>query len=361
MGTAHADDLAARLVDCVATHLEVPVPSADDGLLAQVEELRELTKARSEPRVAAALDALFQLEEHLSETSRRQMTKRLTRLRGIQKALSHLQGMSQPQQVYDAVVERLCHDCGFDRAILFGVDGEDLVAQSVYFRDADEWAAEVLAFARSDEGRPKLGSQILETEMLRKRTPGIVTDPQTDPRATKPLVALTRTTSYVAAPVMPDGRVIGFLHADHHGRGEEVGEVDKDVLWAFAEGCGFAIQRTLQYSHMAAEQARLLDLITNASAIAGQLTEAQLALEHSTTQAAAATSRAFEHLAGPAGLLTRREREVMELLVQGESNASISARLFIAEGTTKAHVKHILRKLGAANRAEAVARYLRPG
>ena len=36
-------------------------------------------------------------------------------------------------------------------------------------------------------------------------------------------------------------------------------------------------------------------------------------------------------------------------------------RLVIAEGTVKSHVKHILRKLDAANRAEAVSRWLRSG
>ncbi|MDX6249758.1 MAG: hypothetical protein QOF10_3118, partial [Kribbellaceae bacterium] len=44
-------------------------------------------------------------------------------------------------------------------------------------------------------------------------------------------------------------------------------------------------------------------------------------------------------------------------LADGESNHQIGARLFISAGTVKTHVKHLLNKLGAANRAEAVARY----
>jgi DNA-binding NarL/FixJ family response regulator len=58
-------------------------------------------------------------------------------------------------------------------------------------------------------------------------------------------------------------------------------------------------------------------------------------------------------------LLTRRELEVLELMASGASNAEIAARLAIAVGTVKSHVKHILRKLRAANRAEAVSRYFR--
>jgi hypothetical protein len=44
---------------------------------------------------------------------------------------------------------------------------------------------------------------------------------------------------------------------------------------------------------------------------------------------------------------------------QGYTNAQIARRLVISEGTVKSHVKHILRKLDAANRAEAVAIWLR--
>ena len=57
-------------------------------------------------------------------------------------------------------------------------------------------------------------------------------------------------------------------------------------------------------------------------------------------------------------LLTPREREVITLIVGGQSNSAIAERLVISEGTVKSHVKQILRKLGAVNRSEVIARYL---
>ena len=53
--------------------------------------------------------------------------------------------------------------------------------------------------------------------------------------------------------------------------------------------------------------------------------------------------------------LTSRELEVLEMLAAGQSNQAIAARLFIAVDTVKKHVSHVLGKLGAANRTEAVA------
>jgi DNA-binding NarL/FixJ family response regulator len=57
-------------------------------------------------------------------------------------------------------------------------------------------------------------------------------------------------------------------------------------------------------------------------------------------------------------LLTPREREVLQLMLAGETNSNIADQLVISEGTVKSHVKHILRKLHVSNRAEAVSRYL---
>ena len=53
--------------------------------------------------------------------------------------------------------------------------------------------------------------------------------------------------------------------------------------------------------------------------------------------------------------LTPRESDVLDELVQGQTNRVIGKNLFISEDTVKSHVKAILRKLGARDRAHAVS------
>jgi DNA-binding NarL/FixJ family response regulator len=59
--------------------------------------------------------------------------------------------------------------------------------------------------------------------------------------------------------------------------------------------------------------------------------------------------------------LTPREVEVLRLVAAGNRNKEVADRLFIAEETVKVHVKHVMEKLGAGDRTEAVAIAVRRG
>ena len=70
-------------------------------------------------------------------------------------------------------------------------------------------------------------------------------------------------------------------------------------------------------------------------------------------------SQLAEHLSDEA--LTDREVEVLQSIAGGNRNRDIANVLFISEETVKVHIKHIMDKLGASDRTEAVAIGLRRG
>jgi len=57
-------------------------------------------------------------------------------------------------------------------------------------------------------------------------------------------------------------------------------------------------------------------------------------------------------------LLSARQVEILALVAEGLSNSEIAARLYLTESTVKWHMRKVLKALGVANRAQAVARYL---
>jgi DNA-binding NarL/FixJ family response regulator len=66
-----------------------------------------------------------------------------------------------------------------------------------------------------------------------------------------------------------------------------------------------------------------------------------------------------EHISDEA--LTSREIEVLSQIAEGNRNRDIAEKLFITEETVKVHIKHIMDKLGASDRTQAVAIGLRRG
>ncbi|WDL96891.1 helix-turn-helix domain-containing protein [Alicyclobacillus sp. ALC3] len=60
-------------------------------------------------------------------------------------------------------------------------------------------------------------------------------------------------------------------------------------------------------------------------------------------------------------LLTNREREVFELLVQDKTTKEIAAQLFVSEKTVRNHISNVMKKLNVKGRSQAVVELVRMG
>ena len=190
--------------------------------------------------------------------------------------------------------------------------------------------------------------------MLRQRRPLLVEDASSDPRA---LGLLAGARSFVAAPIVCQGRALGLIHADCALSEEPVTEFDRDTLWAFAEGFGYAVERSVLADRLRAQSERVVALVRSAEASVGDLSTAEIQLGADARRQPARSTRPTRDDCFDAEL-TRREREVLGMLAEGETNARIAQRLVVSQDTVKTHVKHILRKLGVHNRSQAVSALL---
>ncbi|SDI59123.1 transcriptional regulator [Natribacillus halophilus] len=64
---------------------------------------------------------------------------------------------------------------------------------------------------------------------------------------------------------------------------------------------------------------------------------------------------------GPRSLLTKREKEVFDLLVQDKTTKEIAGQLYISEKTVRNHISNAMQKLGVKGRSQAVIELIRLG
>ncbi|WP_156517513.1 helix-turn-helix transcriptional regulator [Rhodococcus sp. LB1] len=209
---------------------------------------------------------------------------------------------------------------GYERAMFSWVHNECWVPRSMYTTSGPEEGRSIL-----DAGAPPYHHtrDLMEVDVVRKRRPILVLDAVTNPRVHPAISPVSRSNTYVAAPVVARDHVAAFVHVDRNAATGTTDEFDRDLLAYFCESIGVMLDRFVAAKVPAEE------------ALPGSPVSDWI------------------------DALTVREREVLRLLATGLTNAQIGARLFISAETTKTHVKKLMRKLGVSNRSQAGAMYHR--
>jgi DNA-binding CsgD family transcriptional regulator len=325
---------------------------AQRGLL--VSRLRGFERV-TRPAVAA-LEELSQLdaELHLAEDS--EQRRRIETLAEIHQAMRRLRDAANPAELIEIAPRELCCACGFTRAMISRVHGSRWIPEVLHIDDGVDREGADAFKAYVAEAEIPLAHMLVEAELVRRRIPALVTEPLSDPRTFKEIVEVSRSSSFVVAPIMQTRRVIGFFHADRFG-GAAVDEIDRDNLWTFTEHFGLLFERAVLVGRLERQRSELRSSLADAAAQIDEIVTTDIELarnEEPETRRDAPVSQASRLDL----LLTAREREVLELMVSGATNTNIANQLVVSEGTVKSHVKRILRKLHVSNRAEAAARYL---
>jgi DNA-binding CsgD family transcriptional regulator len=277
------------------------------------------------------------------------------RLADCAAGLSRLRALPSSADLVDRVCEELVRRCGFGRAVLSRVSDGLWLPWMAHFSDGTEFEG---WFAAWVDQPIAIGDAGPESLLLAERRPTLVPDTERTAVHRPIIVDAGHSRAYVAAPVIAGSEVVGFLHADHHPSGRRVDVVDRDVLWAFADGFGRIYERAVLVERLRAQRDHVRDALTSTGQMLDRLCDSGIDLgwDPSGIPADDRVNRGSS-TADPAVLreLTAREGEVLLLIAAGATNGAIAEQLVIAEHTVKSHVKHILRKLGAVNRAQVIA------
>jgi DNA-binding CsgD family transcriptional regulator len=266
----------------------------------------------------------------------------------VQDAMAALSRGATPTELLEGAATALCQSCGFDRALISRVEGSSWVPRVVHAGDGPD-----LTELLTDLHIP-LKAGLVETEVVRRRTPALVEDAQSDPRTFRPMVEQGEIGSYVVAPIVVADKVVGLFHADLLRRSVTGGS--RDLVQLFADCFGRAYEAAVLAERVAHQREHLRRAFFLADA-EGELVDPTV-VSFSRRPGLAATGPIAMAQESDNGL-TAREQEILVLVSTGATNLQIAERLVLADSTVKSHVKRILRKLHAANRAEAASLYLR--
>jgi DNA-binding CsgD family transcriptional regulator len=296
---------------------------------------------------------LVELQQLEREFAERRWVRRVDAFERVQEGVRRLGDIGSAAGILDRAADGLGESSDFDRVVVSSIRDGQLHVESAWVR-GDRGAAEAaLAALRS---RPmKLDYPLVEAELVGRQGTEVVKLPAAKGRADARWAEALGWESYAVATVALGGSSVGLIHADCHASARAIDAVDREALEAYAEGLAQVFERAVLRGRLRGHRGELRGAVDWMNARLSRLSDAPGA----PAAANGAAAEGLPEMAELDELLTPRELEVLRLMARGNTNLGIAKALVVAEGTIKYHVKNILRKLRAANRADAVARYER--
>jgi DNA-binding CsgD family transcriptional regulator len=278
------------------------------------------------------------------------MSERLEALLRVRAALRRLETIGAVSELIEHGAVDGAEAAALDRVLLSRVQDGALIAEALHVADGEPDVAAIVAELRADP--PQLVYPLVECELVRRRHARLIADLDGEHPARHAFLGRMGWAGYVAAPVVANGQVIGFLHGDR--RDGRLSEVDVEALEDFAAGFALLLERAVLRRRLRDQHREIRRIASWADARAGELSDGaiELVIDDDEPREAPAANGLVAHL-------TAREQDVLELMAAGKTNGEIARALVVTEGTVKFHVKNVLRKLQVTNRAEATSRYLR--
>ncbi|MDA3624067.1 LuxR C-terminal-related transcriptional regulator [Saccharopolyspora sp. WRP15-2] len=292
-------------------------------------------RTTSPTRQVELLELLGRIRGIESEVAEARISQGRTDLRRVADALASVREARTVDDFLSRVPEAGCR-LGFDRVLVSQVENSVWKLHTMCVVREPRWAEEIVAAGKAHP--PQLDGGLVEADVVTRAQPSLVFDAQNSDRVDRNLIRVTRSASYGIAPLTVHGEVVGLLHGDCYHQRRDLDATDQTMLSLMAEGLSHSLGRLSMLAGLTALRDSVDQLMTHPPTAPDPMSPA--APDDNVP-------------------LTARETEVMELLAAGHSNRYISRHLLISESTVKSHVTHVLRKLDAASRAEAISRWLR--
>lgn len=257
--------------------------------------------------------------------------------RSVIDSIRRLKAAPSVQALERQICTELCHTIGFSSAVLSSIAPDKFIP--------------VTSHGARGTGKPLPRSGCTaEQECVRFRR--MVHAGRDDVPATDGFCDALGAADYLVVPIVVEAEVVALVHMSR-ARGA-IADGDVDTLGLLLSVYSVVYERLLNSGRV--EQLRIsivgaaARLAEEADRIAG--TAVSLDADDDGAVAMDAAVDAFTVA------LSNRERDVFARMVRGDSNAEIAQELVVSVETVKTHVKRILRKIGAANRLEAITLYM---